>query len=67
MKIQPTIPAVLETDVFANERGEITIKQTNPWDALLDGTDGESIVTFPPSYANAVIAAIQAAVEALDD
>lgn len=67
MKNQPTIAAVLETEVFANQRGEISIRQTNPWDALLEGSDGEAIVTFPPRYANAVIAAIRSAVKDLDE
>jgi len=64
---QPTIAAVLETEVFANQRGEIAIKQTNPWDAMLDGTGGETIITFHPRYANAIIAAIKAAVKDLDE
>jgi hypothetical protein len=64
---KPTIPAVLETEVFANQLGEIAIRQTNPWEAMMDGSDGEMIVTFPPKYANAIIAAIRAAVKDLDE
>lgn len=67
MTTNPTISAVLETNVFANMDGGISIKQTNPFHALMDGDDGETIISFHPRYANAIIAAIRAAVKELDD